>query len=251
MGAIVAPRVFWDPARSTARFRNWDRSLAQRRKLLLLLVIGILPAMLNGLYTLLLAAQPPLYWFVDVVSFVVVPAVLVGIAIRERLVTPSELGLHGLVNGRRARLELAILLVGAPIVLPVLVFPITGGIGHRLFPTGGPVVPFSYEWVLPSPDLPGWRALMILYLSVTAGVVEELYFRALLYRLLSPSHGWLTYVSLSAGLFGAVHWEAGMAMVMSVALYGIVLAALFRATRNLWPLMLAHAATDIVVLSVG
>ena len=96
----------------------------------------------------------------------------------------------------------------------------------------------------------GWRdpAVLIapLAISVGAGVIEELLFRAVIFRIIEASLGtWIALV-ISAALFGLVHlgnpnatWLAAAAISLEA---GIMLAAAYVLTRRLWLPIGIHAA---------
>ena len=77
-------------------------------------------------------------------------------------------------------------------------------------PAGCSEPSFRYADVLPppGPQTGWWRILALVHLSVTAGVIEELYYRAAMDRLFP--RGWLgglAYVVMSSAAFAGAHWE--------------------------------------------
>lgn len=78
----------------------------------------------------------------------------------------------------------------------------------------------------------------MLLLAITAGVGEELLFRGVVFRLLEESFGTLVALALSAALFGLMHaGNPGATTVSTVAIAleaGVMLAAAYAWTRNLW-----------------
>ena len=89
-----------------------------------------------------------------------------------------------------------------------------------------------------------WRAALASNLAT--GVVEELLFRAVVFRLLMAVSGpWWALVA-SAVLFGAAHFLSPHADLMAAAAIaveaGLMLAALYLATGRLWMSIGAHAA---------
>jgi membrane protease YdiL (CAAX protease family) len=96
----------------------------------------------------------------------------------------------------------------------------------------------------------GWRDPVVLIaplaVSVGAGVVEELLFRGVIFRIIEASLGtWIALV-ISAALFGLVHlgnpnasWLAAAAISLEA---GIMLAAAYVLTRRLWLPIGIHAA---------
>jgi membrane protease YdiL (CAAX protease family) len=88
-----------------------------------------------------------------------------------------------------------------------------------------------------------------LYLAITAGIVEEIFFRGLPFLYVIerfpakiPTG---TYVVTTALLFGAIHWENGGHEVVATFIYGVFAAAFYLKLRDLWPLIGAHALIDV------
>ena len=96
----------------------------------------------------------------------------------------------------------------------------------------------------------GWRGPAVLIaplaVSVGAGVIEELLFRGVIFRIIEASLGtWIALV-ISAALFGLVHlgnpnatWLAAAAISLEA---GVMLAAAYVLTRRLWLPIGIHAA---------
>jgi membrane protease YdiL (CAAX protease family) len=90
-------------------------------------------------------------------------------------------------------------------------------------------------------DLPLWLAL-----SVSAGVVEEIAYRGVLFRLLSQwTPGWWIPALLGAALFAAVHAIQGWRGMLGVAAVSLAMQALVWKTDDLYTAMAAHTAIDI------
>ncbi|MCP4490417.1 MAG: CPBP family intramembrane metalloprotease [Gammaproteobacteria bacterium] len=94
------------------------------------------------------------------------------------------------------------------------------------------------------------RLIVITYFSLTAGVVEELYFRGLLFRALAGcKNHFLIFIAISPVLFSLVHWESGLANVLSTYLFGLFFAGTYLVFQNIWPLVVGHTVTDLVWFS--
>lgn len=117
------------------------------------------------------------------------------------------------------------------------------------------------DWIWHSPNVFSWHnaipngplgPVARLYLAVTAGVTEELYFRGFLKMMvfaeLRNPAARRVFLLVSSAAFGAIHWEEGLARFASTAVVGFVAARLYLWTRNLWPLITAHAVVDLVFL---
>ena len=84
-------------------------------------------------------------------------------------------------------------------------------------------------------------------LSVSAGIAEELVFRAfLMAALLAAGASLLLTVVLSVGVFALSHAYQGVAGVVRVALLGLVLTAPILLTGSVYPAMIAHTALDLI-----
>ncbi|MBC7570271.1 MAG: CPBP family intramembrane metalloprotease [Spirosoma sp.] len=102
----------------------------------------------------------------------------------------------------------------------------------------------------------GWRYIpQALTLAVMAATVEEVLFRALLFRLIEEAVGSIWAILLVSLLFGLMHyanpgttvWRAGLAGLEA----GLTLPVLFILTRNLWLCISAHATWDALNYVIG
>jgi hypothetical protein len=84
----------------------------------------------------------------------------------------------------------------------------------------------------------GFDVIPMLAVAIIAAVGEELAFRGALFRILEESFGTGTALALSAALFGLLHaLNSGATVVSTVAIAleaGVLLAAAYTLTRNLW-----------------
>ena len=221
---------------------------ARRRiELAALLAIGIAPFYLNGFYNWRLAATDrSSFWLVEVVTWIVMPSVLLFAGRRRGLFTSAELGITARVRGVPRPWLLALMLIAVPFAYVRLSVSATAW-AHRALPSGWPIPAFGYRDVIPPPGPDsGWYHLLALaHLCVTAGVVEELYYRGAMDRLFP--RGWTggaCYVAVSSFVFAGAHWEGGLPIVAMNFAVGVFAAALFRLTGNLWPLIVGHVVAD-------
>lgn len=91
---------------------------------------------------------------------------------------------------------------------------------------------------------------MLLTAGLTAGIVEELLFRGILFRLVEDLLGTWASVGISALVFGLVHvsnpegtWLGGIGIALEA---GMLFAALYAWTRSLWLVMGLHFAWNMV-----
>lgn len=96
-------------------------------------------------------------------------------------------------------------------------------------------------------------------LIVIAALLEELVYRALLFRVLERAWGTRPALAAQAVVFALTHvenlphagWGAVAIMLVSVTVLGLVWASLFVLTRNLWTGVAHHAAWNFTILSSG
>lgn len=98
----------------------------------------------------------------------------------------------------------------------------------------------------PQPDF-WWSVVRV---GLVAGVVEEILFRGLLFRLLEYRVGTWLAIAVSALIFGLVHLANPLGSLMGavgIALEaGILFAAVYAYTRNLWVGIGLHAAWNVM-----
>ncbi|MEX2217017.1 MAG: CPBP family intramembrane glutamic endopeptidase [Phycisphaeraceae bacterium] len=219
----------------------------QRLELAALLAIGITPFYLNGLYNETLAKEHRAwFWVVEVFTWIVMPAMLLIVGRLRGLFTFTELGLSRKVCRRDLPWAFLALLVIIPF-LAIRLDMVVYQWAHSSLPSGWPHPTFHYSDVvpLPGPDTGLWRLLVLLHLCMTAGVVEEILYRAMFDRLFP--RGWaggIAFVIISTLVFAGAHWEGGLPNVTEAAILGVFYATIYRLTGNLWPLMLGHTIID-------
>lgn len=88
---------------------------------------------------------------------------------------------------------------------------------------------------------------MFAFLSLAAGLGEELAFRGYLIPVLGLLLGsvWVAAV-LSSAVFGLLHAYQGWVGIARTALMGLILAVGFILSGSLWPAILAHAGLDLL-----
>lgn len=183
-----------------------------------------------------------LYWIFDFFKFVVVPAgALVWLARRVRVV-PSQYGMR-----RPAEHESWLHFIGLVAFLAFVLYLLY-------------YVAFVASWIAlrPPESTPFYKSIVpdgllrvptALYLAVTAGLVEEVFFRALPLTYLSerfptrvPVAGYVLTTSL---LFGVAHSGNGDHDVIATFIFGLFAAFFYLKLRDVWPLVGAHALIDL------
>ena len=237
------------PLRPTHGVRRSGAAALQSSPVLRWLVLVVfVDGLLNALYARALVAWPTLSWTVDVVTHGAVPLGLLGLALWRRQVTLADLGFRSQTNDEHGRIVLAVLLVSVP-VASIIVYALAVELGDSLVPGSRVLVKVPSSGVIPTPG--PWRWLAILYLGASAAVVTELVYRAVLKLVLPPrlAVAWL-YAALSGLLFGLTFWESGPSMIITTALFGLFLAGIYRATDNIWPPIVGHAAVNVLWITI-
>lgn len=198
--------------------------------------------LVNGLYADELAtAHAAWYWIADVVQFIAIPALAAFLLYRWAGYGPADYGFHRFVRHENV-LRIAGLLVFVTVVYWLAYNPVLS-FAHGVFWSTASSVAFIF--VLP--DAAALKALVLLYASSSAALVEEPVFRSLpwLYfssRLRSPA---VPYVLSTTVLFAAIHWEHGLPNQIAAATVGLASAVLYMRIRNVWPFVFAHFMTNL------
>lgn len=145
----------------------------------------------------------------------------------------SDIGIHSRIRGRGS--------IGLVVLIAVVLCPVYYLVHSSALRFFGTLLPASALF----PESGFGRILVAAYFAITAGIVEEIYFRGLAFRAceMLPFSVPL-YLGLSPLLFALIHWESGAANTAATYVVGILAAATYVLLRNLWPLIVAHAYTD-------
>lgn len=187
------------------------------------------------------------YWLSDFVEQTVFGIALLWLIFRLTGWRLRDLGV-GWPPGRARFWLLPAMLVGGGAVL-VLAAPLTEVLTERI--GIAPAVPdYGDAFLYVLPEQQTIRFLAIVYSCTVSGFFEEIFYRGVLWRALVMEGGghwrYAGYVALSAVLFGLAHTEYGVFGVVSNMLWGAVGALLLLIVRNLWPLVIGHAATNFI-----
>ena len=215
-----------------------DRTV-RRNFYLGLFAVGIFPFFINGAINPIIYPHPWLYWGFELLSWLVLPAIVFSLAVRKGGLRAGDIGLTAQVRGRR---RLALLLVLCVVAGPfdLLLYSHAYAFFRELFPAE-PL--FSYQTIVPEHGV--LRVIVAAYLGLSAGLVEELYFRGLFFSIScffrTPT---TVYLAFSPVLFSLVHWEGGLSNLFATYIFGLISALVFVLIRNLWPLIIGHVYTD-------
>ena len=108
---------------------------------------------------------------------------------------------------------------------------------------------FDYADAL-MPHTPGERR-GFQFVSISAGICEELFFRGFLMWYIAVWTGPVLAVVLSSVLFGFGHIYLDIREVPRTGILGVVFALIVLAAGSLWPAMIIHAAVDLNSGEIG
>jgi membrane protease YdiL (CAAX protease family) len=201
--------------------------------------------MVNGWVNAKIHSNLAIFWGFELFSWVVLPGIIFGYLFKFQHITWDDLGLHNKIN-RQKNLGTLVFLC----VLAVLfTYPLDKIFTRIAVAFVGYIPPyFYYQSMQPNMLLLKW--LSTIYFALSAGIVEELYYRGLFYKIAeSTSNPKLLYLLLSPAIFAIAHWEQGMDNVLETYLFGIIASLFYLKFKNLWPLIFGHVVTDYVWFS--
>ncbi len=223
-----------------SRWREFD----QRTAVLACLfpTVGVL--MLNGFWTEeIFRYSTSAYWAVDILSHLVIPLSMLYLLAKYYRVYPSDYGFSGPDRAMRL-VDMMGLTVFVGIMFWISYIPVSATLGQIL---GSEISPFTYFNVLP--ETGPVRVLIAIYFSVSAGVFEEIMYRALpwvYFSMFAPHRSRVFYYAISSSLlFGFAHWENGAHEIFATFALGFVACILYAKIRNIWPFVIAHTWIDL------
>lgn len=214
--------------------------------------VVLLPFLFNGLYNPMLAAHPPLFWALDVASWILLPGSLFYLFFVQGWVDLRPLGLTLPPWTRQRFLRFTLACALATLALHASVVGMDAW-GEHLLQTGVlardyGATGFGYKQMIPAEG--GVRILILAYLAASAGIVEEILYRGVLRQFFGDTRLEMArYVLISSLIFSAVHWEGGVTALITAFAAGVVQSLLFLRLRSLHPLMAAHVAVDVFSFS--
>jgi membrane protease YdiL (CAAX protease family) len=214
---------------------------SQQQRLLGLTLLGITPFMINGLVNSVIADNALLYWGFEALTWIIIPATIACYAIRIPGIGFVDFGFHGSIRGRR---NIGLLLLACALFAPLCygVYKTSYDFFSSIFPSQGF---FQYDSIVPESGI--LYFVVVIYFALSAGLVEELLFRGMLLKALTGlRHALPLFLLLSPVLFSLVHWEDGVANLVSTYIVGLFMALAYLGLRNLWPLVVGHIFTDLV-----
>jgi membrane protease YdiL (CAAX protease family) len=204
-------------------------------------------ALLNHFYLAPLhRLGPAAFWAVDVVQFILVPCACWVFLVRHQSISAAELGL--VLKSRHWRdQDFWGAVAAAPIAIATVSWLMFKILNFSLWEYGE-IYP---QHAMPHPG--GARVLVAAYMALTAGLVEEVVWRAVpwLYFREAVTQPWrrTLYVLVTSAMFAVAHSEQGPSGVIGALVFGLAMAWIYSGTRTLWPLVLGHALVDFMLFA--
>ncbi|PKL39947.1 MAG: hypothetical protein CVV44_06920 [Spirochaetae bacterium HGW-Spirochaetae-1] len=217
-----------------------ETSITKKQIILRLFIISS-PLLLNDFYLRLVPEDAvALKLVLDVMVYIFWQSTLIYLAFRARWFTVSDLGLS---RERIGKQILSGFIILALVSVVSLVIDIGGFFMERSFH-----IKVGSVWYFPVPD---WHPVpaffYVLYLSITAGVYEEIVYRGIIISQLRyvTAKPWIL-VTVSALVFTIIHWSMGPGTWIIALLFGAFWAWLFLRQGKLLPIMIAHFLYDFL-----
>ena len=206
-------------------------------------LILIFVAFINGFYLdLIYQSNIVIAWIYDIAQFIILPFTLFFILYRYYNIHPASYGIVIPVAKHKKRSLIFVSLYCA-VLLQLLCFITYESVS--LYVNG--TEKMGYLSLIPTGLM---RFPVVVYMSVTAAVVEEITYRGLplllFYKFRHSKYFNVTFVLTTAIIFSLVHWENGVPNLAEAFVFGVFSAMLYLRYKNLIPLMVAHFVVDFV-----
>lgn len=213
-----------------------------KNKIAILLGIGIFPFFINGFYNPHITKYPLLYWAVEILAWVVLPFIIYKVCTRNDLVSRKEIGFYVGLSNNQSLFDLLLAIFFVSFFLVFLDFIVMSSIVQAIYPINYLGVNFGYRSMIPqNPGL--LRIATLIYFALSAGVVEEFYYRGLMRKVFNKG---FYYVLVSSIIFSLVHWEGGVRSLTSAFVFGLAASSISLYTKNIWPLVIGHFLNDLL-----
>lgn len=207
--------------------------------------IPIAGSLLNGVYNgPLYRLNPGLFWVADFILYVLAPVTITAMLAKSARIFPKHFGLKIPPFGGFEAIPTSILFA----VVLCIAYEFSKYVGWIFTWQWYAEPDFSYGAATPNGV---FRPLVILYWSVTAGLMESVFYIGLPWYLWRNLFGIdqrrRTFLLVSSAVFAAVHWEQGLHNVIAAFAFGFVACLLYWKINDLWPIVGAHTLIDIVL----
>lgn len=222
------------------------RPFALNTRQQLLLGFALMPVLLvrqlNGFYLPSLGrANPLIFWAVDAVQWIVLPALLLGLLAYKAALLPNHYGLVPLGKNLWPLAGQGLLVF----ISAGLAFLVARNLSWRVLGSS----PGSFQLAHLFPEGLASAGVQI-YAAVSAGLVESIFFIGLpwlLYASARQHPSEMRFMLTVSALFALAHWEHGRHGVIAAFFAHWVMSRYFLHWRNLWPVVLGHTMVDLAV----
>lgn len=182
------------------------------------------------------------YWVVDFFARVAIP-LLCLYALYKKDVGPKYYGLPRSLGGFKIAEFLSVSFLCTLAFLASNIVDAGARTYFSIDPIGDPGLRLGRD---------GFGTLTVVYYATTAAFFDEVLFRGVLGAVFLANRtlvNTISYIVISTSLFTIAHSGSDLAGTISYLYVGIVSAIAYVLLRNLWPLIVAHFITDVVLLT--
>jgi len=188
---------------------------------------------LNDIYLIVVnSSQLGLLWTLDVIFYFLIPTATLVWLFKTGRISLQELGLDKrpkLFSVMCGLVLCIVLYVTLEIFFSSSFENLTLALGH--LSTG-------YNF----PETQPMRGILVVYASITSGVLEEIIFRGVITtRLQKYIHSRSWVVMLSCLIFAGIHWSEGPAQLIKTFVWALLPTIWFLKRKDLWGLILCHS----------
>ena len=205
--------------------------------------ILIFIALINGFYfDLLFQSNIIAAWAHHITQFIILPFTLFFTLYKYCNIHPSSYGII-IPTTKNKKQSLIYISIYCAAILHLLYFVtymfVNMYIPDRLY--------MGYLSLIPTGEL---ELPVIIYMSLSAAITEEITYRGLplllFNKFINYKHFNVIFILTTSALFSLIHWENGVPDLAAAFVYGILSAMLYLHYKNLIPLIFAHFTGNFV-----
>lgn len=225
----------------------------------LLVLIPILIWITNGFYIKELLKNVIIYYIFDLFSYVVIPCISLALLYKIYGLSPTKYGididsirmLFSKAKGSRTynykvAIKREVFIYSASIICVAYFLLWAIGYYFRLYDESI-YKALDYEFSAVQ------KTIFVIYLSLTAALFEEVFYRGLMFYLLSISfQGFalkIIYIMMSSMLFSIAHFEYSSYEMIRAFFMGLIMSYVFYKYRDLFPLIFSHFMINVIAFS--
>jgi len=215
------------------------------------ILLAVFPSVVLGLLNTFWSAplykiSPPLFWLADTTQWLLVPFLVWLLVLRPHKISFLDIGFRPLTNKNKPLESFGLGEFALTLFVLAFSYFLVDRIAHTLLARHDGS---SFGYGIAVASLVNLKYIAVIYLAVTAAVVEEVVFRGLPWLYLSKGDSGtirkIIYVAFTSIIFAATHSEQGLAGMISTFAYGVAAATLFLRTQNLYPVVFSHFVIDV------